>query len=124
MNTKAVRWLPIALCCLPGVAVAALVGIGFAVGGAAFGASFGGPLGLGLIALAVLACPLSMVWMMGRGSQRKPATGSASVMADCCAPGEQAPATDSAGSNRLAILRSRREALERELAELQREQRA
>ena len=47
------KWLPIALCCVPGIAVAVIVGVGLAAGGAALGASFGGPLGLVLIGLAV-----------------------------------------------------------------------
>ena len=60
------KWLPIVLCCLPGVAIAGLVGIALAVGGTALGAGFGGPLGLAVIGLAVLACPASMGLMMLR----------------------------------------------------------
>ena len=118
MNANTKRWLPIALCCLPGVAVAAVVGLGVAAGGTAFGASFGGPLGLGLIALAVLACPVSMGLMMRRGSNQNAArgVGSSSMMADCCVLGEEAATME---SDQLAALRARREALEREVAELQ-----
>ncbi len=113
MNAKLRKWMPIALCCLPGVAIAAIVGIGAAVSGA----SLSGPLGLGLIALAMLACPLSMgLMMMRRGSNQNSTSGSSQMMADCCAPGEQAQTVE---SDRLAALRARREALERELAELQ-----
>ena len=116
MNANTKRWLPIALCCLPGVAVAAVVGLGVAAGGTAFGASFGGPLGLGLIALVMLACPISMALMMRRGSKQNTPSGSSSLMVDCCLPGEQAARVE---SDRLATLRARREALEREVAELQ-----
>ena len=52
MNAKLRKWVPIALCCLPGVA--AVVGIGLALGGSAFGTWLGGPLDLGLIVLAML----------------------------------------------------------------------
>src|SRR5438094_603780 len=64
MNTKLRKWMPIALCCLPGVAIAAIIGMGIAVGGAAVGAFLGGSLGIGLIVLTTLACPLSMYLMM------------------------------------------------------------
>lgn len=60
MSTKLRKWLPIALCCLPGIAVAAVVVLGLAFSSTAFGTSLDEPLGLALIALAVLACPLSM----------------------------------------------------------------
>ena len=116
MNTKLRNWLPIALCCLPGVGIVAIVGIGLAVGGAAFGAS---PLGLGLVTLALLACPLSMGLMMWRS--RKAAPGSSSSMA-CCAPDAALAAFEAElPADRLAVLRERREALECEVAELQRE---
>ncbi len=112
------RWLPIALCCLPGIAVAAIVGVGIAGGGAILG----GPLGLGLITLAILACPLSMGWMM-RGTNRNTASRDSTMMADCCMPSEATSASSEAGSSadRLAGLRAKREALERELAEMQTE---
>jgi len=106
--------MPIALCCLPGVAIAAIIGVGIAVGGAAVGASLGGPLGIGLIVLAALACPVSMGLMMRpRGSSQKAASNSSQLMADCCAPEEETP------SERVAALRAQRESLERELAEMQ-----
>jgi len=112
MNTKVRRWLPIALCCLPGVAAVVVLAIGSAAGGAALG----GSLRLVLIAFAMLACPLSMGLMMRRGSHRNSASGASHTMTDCCAPGEQ---TSIAESDRLAALRTRREALEHEVAELQ-----
>ncbi len=117
MQAKLRKWMPIALCCLPGIAVAAVVGIGLTLGGAAFGTWLGGPLGLGLIALAMLACPISMGWTMRRrlGShQNSTDVASHSIpLANCCLPGAEAPA------ERVASLRARREALERELAELE-----
>jgi hypothetical protein len=116
MSDKLRKWLPIGLCCLPGVAAVAIV----IVGEAAFGASLGGPLGLGLVALALLACPVSMGLMMWRG--RSVASGSSSGMTSCCAPDEALASLEAAASaDRLTALHDRREALERELAELQRE---
>ena len=91
MNTNLRKWIPIALCCLPGVAVAAIIGVGIALGGSAVGAFLGGPLGIGLVVLAALACPLSIGLMMRqRGSSQKPAQNDSQLMADCCAPGEEA----------------------------------
>ena len=91
MNTKLQKWMPIALCCLPGVAIAAIIGVGIALGGSAVAASLGGPLGIGLVVLAALACPLSIGLMMRqRGSSQKPAQNDSQLMADCCAPGEEA----------------------------------
>jgi hypothetical protein len=121
MNAKLRRWLPIALCCLPGVMVAAIAGISLAVGGAAFSNAVGGPLGLGLIVLATLACPVSMGLMMWRGSKQSHTHGAnnAPVMADCCAPGMVAGASETESADRLAALRARREALEHELVEMQ-----
>ncbi|MGH2523396.1 MAG: hypothetical protein ACRDH2_12910 [Anaerolineales bacterium] len=119
MNAKLRKWMPIALCCLPGVAVAAIVGIGVAAGGAAFGTWLGGPLGLGLIALAMLACPISMGLTMrrqrGATQQQNSAPGASQAvpMASCCLPGEETSA------DQLVALRARREVLEREVAEMQ-----
>jgi hypothetical protein len=120
MSATLRKWLPIALCCLPGIALAGLVGIGLAAGGTAFGAAFGGPVGLTVIGLAVLACPASMGLMMlrQRRSDKKPgrAASTSLTVADCCLPGQ--PQADAEAAS-LAALRTRRETLERELAELQ-----
>ena len=115
MNTKLQKWMPIALCCLPGVLIAAIIVIGIAVGGAAVGASLSGPLGIGLIVLATLACPLSMYLMMTRqgGSSQKATLNGSQLTADCCVPGEEA------SSDRLESLRAHRKLLERELAAMQ-----
>ena len=115
MNTKLRKWIPLALCCLPGVAIAAIIGVGIALGGSMVGASLGGPLGISLIVLASLACPLSMglIMMRQRGSSQKAAHNDSQLMADCCAPGEEA------SSDRLESLRAQRESLEHELAAMQ-----
>ncbi len=42
MTTRPRKWLPMALCCLPGVTVAAILGISWIVGGAAVGAMWAG----------------------------------------------------------------------------------
>lgn len=118
MNAKLRTWLPIGLCCLPGMAAVAIVGFGLIAGETAFGTSLGGSLGLGLVALAILACPLSMGLMMWRS--RNTAPGRLSSMASCCAPDEAAASFGATSpAERLAALHDRREALERELAELQ-----
>lgn len=114
MNTKVRKWMPIALCCLPGISVTIIIGVGIVLGDAAIGASLGGPLGIGLIVLAALACPLTMYFMMTqqRGSSRNATPNSSQWMADCYAPG------DEASSDRLESLRAQRESLEREVAGL------
>ena len=120
MNINLRKWVPIALCCLPGIAIVAIVGIGILLGGAAFGAFIGTPLGLGLIALALLACPISMILMMRRQMNRDDAASDSPGMADCCLPEEpQAVSEIDSQADRLATLRAQREALERELAEMQ-----
>ena len=120
ISVRSKKWLPIGLCCLPGVALAVIVGVSVLLGGATFGVSLGGPLGVGILALAFLACPLSMGFMMWRGN-RSGSSGTMNSM-PCCAPGEGATATVTqleAGSmsERLAQLVARREALERDLAQ-------
>ena len=121
MSSRLKKWLPIGLCCLPGIAIAAMVGASVLLGGATFGVSLGGPLGIGILALAFLACPLSMGFMMWR-SNRNMIAGATHAMAACCAPAEQTasmPDILDVGSSpeRLSQLVARREALERELAQ-------
>jgi len=85
------------------------------------GASLSGPLGLGLIALAVLAYPISMGLMMWRNARHISThrAGHAPMRAECCLPGEALPTEADLSVARLAALQARREALERELAEMQ-----
>lgn len=119
INAKLRRWLPMALCCLPGGVAVAIVGFGLITGKAAFGASLGGPLGLGLVVLAMLACPLGMSLMMWRGMRRKAASGGSLSMAGCCMPDGAASTPAAPSAEWLVTLRDRREALEAEIAELQ-----
>ena len=115
MKAKLQKWIPIALCCLPGVTIAAIVGVSIASGGAAVSAFLSGPLGVSLIVLAALACPLSMYLMMTRqcGSSQSTTPNGSQLMTDCCAPGEET------SSDRLKSLTAQRESLERELAAMQ-----
>ncbi|MEO5886348.1 MAG: hypothetical protein ABIQ77_01680 [Anaerolineales bacterium] len=116
MKTNFRKWIPIALCCLPGVAVAAIVGVGIAAGGAALGTSLAGPLGIGLLVLTVLACPASMILMMRqRGSGQQSVSEGSTALMDCCLPTQN----EEASTNQLASLRAKRESLEHELAALQ-----
>jgi len=120
MSATLRKWLPVALCCVPGIALAGLVGIGLAVGGTALGATFGGPLGLAVIGVAVLACPASMGLMMLRqrasGEKSGGAAGASLATMDCCLPDQTQAGAEAAS---LAALRTQRETLERELVELQ-----
>ena len=116
MKTNFRKWIPVALCCLPGVAVAAIVGISLAAGSAGVAAWLGGPLGIGLLVLAVLACPVSMILIMRqRGSGQQSISDDPTALMDCCLPTQD----EEASTNRPASLRTKRESLERELAELQ-----
>lgn len=114
MNTQSRKWFPIALCCLPRLTLAVIVGIGAMTGSAVIGNLFGGPAGIGLITLALLACPVGMGLMARRQVTQQ--TTSAEVKPGCCVPeqGTAATARD-LSSERLAALRKRRETLEREI---------
>lgn len=121
MKTRVRSWLPMLLCLLPVIVVGALVGLTLLTGVAAFRATVGGPVGLTLVALAILACPVGMGLMLWRRQASTPGSSSASAptMA-CCLPGEEIrPSALSSSNDQLAALRARREALERELADLQ-----
>ena len=119
MSARLKKWLPIGLCCVPGIAIAAFVGLSILLGGASVGAGLGGPLRLGVLALALLACSLGMglmTWL----NKRNASGGMTNHMA-CCAPGEQMASPSiqvevSSSAERLAQLVARREALEHELA--------
>jgi hypothetical protein len=116
MTRSISRWIPIALCCVPGVIATILIGAGIAVGGAAFSGFFSGPLGLGLTVLVLLACPLTMGLMMKRASKQNVLSRKSAMMTDCCVPGQQVSIVE---ADRLASLRRQRESLEREVADLQ-----
>ena len=105
MNVKLKKWMPIALCCLPGVAIAVIIGIGIAAGGAEVGASLGGSMGISIIVLLALACLIAiglMMWMMNKN-----------MSADSQ---QSMPGTD---TDRLKALRKQRLTLDREIAEVQ-----
>ena len=112
------QWLPVALCCVPGIVAVGVVALGFAIGGAAFRDSFDGPLGLGVVTLALLACPVSMGLMMWRAQNQSTIAGRSSVMTSCCGSDRLATADGSDLTDRLQALRVQREALEREVADL------
>lgn len=116
MNHQGKQWLPMLFCCLPGLVLIAV----WALGSAALGAALNGPLGSGLITLALLACPLSMGLMMWRGRLRQNAgaqpTAHAPLMA-CCPPAHTL--ADAPSVERLTALQERRLTLEREVVELQ-----
>lgn len=118
MFARSRNWTPIALCCIPAVVIA-VVGLGIVTGGAGFGALFGGPLGLGLIVLALLLCPLSMGWMMWRMQKQHGTSGNSAIMAECCLPEQQAAGAEVGLASRLQKLRTQREVLAREVTELQ-----
>lgn len=84
MQTQLRKWMPIAICCLPGVTIAVIVGIVMAMGGA-LGSVFNATTGFGLILLGLLVCPLSMAWIMWR-MQKRGAIGKSAGMAACCLP--------------------------------------
>lgn len=119
MSHQGKQWLPMLFCCLPGLVLIAV----WALGSAALAAALNGPLGISLITLALLACPLSMGLMMWRGRLRQNAgaqpTAQASLMA-CCPPTHTAADTPTKTSvERLTALQERRLILEREVVELQ-----
>ena len=112
-------WVGMVLCCLPGMAIALILGAGMAMGRAAFGFLDGGPTGKGgypmepttlLLLAAALACPIGMgltMWMMNRnmGAQHSQSTPS------------QAEAATLPDAERLGRLREQRQRLEEEISE-------
>ena len=113
------KWRAIALCCVPTIVLAVIVGIGFAISGTILGTFSSGPLALGLIMLALLLCPLHMGWMMWRMQKRPDSAKSSSLLAECCTPEKQPSSVQVNLSERLQALRTQRQALEQEVAALQ-----
>ena len=110
MTLKIKRWLPLAICCLPGVIVA------LAIVGASLGLTLDGPLS-GLVVLAVLACPLTMFLILARRARAdhdRPTGGA--MIAGCCVSPDYLVAKE---ADRLSELRTQREELQNEVAELQ-----
>lgn len=111
-------WLPVALCCVPGVAGVAIVVGGLILGGAAWTQVRSAPWLAGVIILGVLACPLAMGWMVLNRRRTSEVGREDRAMIDCCPPGEQ-PNVDR-GQNleaRFSELRAEGRALELEIAE-------
>lgn len=119
MHTRLSKWRAIALCCVPAIILAVIVGIGFAISGTILGTFFSGPLALGLIVLALLICPLHMGWMMWRMQKRRGVVKSSSRQAGCCLPEEQTSTFQLDSPDRLQALRVQRQALQQEVAALQ-----
>ena len=119
MQTTLSKWRATALCCVPTIVLAAIVGIGIATGGTTLGTFFSGPLALGLILLALLVCPLHMGWMMWR-MQKRHGLGKRSILPiGCCTPEQQTASVQVYSSERLQALRSQRRVLEQEVSALQ-----
>lgn len=113
MSQSIRKWIPFALCCAPG-AVAALLVAGIAFGGASFGVSLNSPIGIGLLGVAMLACPAGMILMIPRVTR---ASASADALT-CCEPQPDARSV----IRSLDGLRAQRAVLEQEIAALQRSQ--
>lgn len=108
-------WLPIALCCVPGVALVGLLVGGLVLGGTAAGI-LGSPWALGILAVAILACPLAMGWAVLQRARQAPALGAARTALECCPPESLAAPSDmDLAESRLTELRERRRTLEMEL---------
>lgn len=120
-SRRASRWLPIALCCIPGGLALAVMGVGLLTGGLVLGSGSPGGL-LAVVALVSLgACSVAMGWMTYRSVKARttPGSGEAATM-DCCSPAESsASAFGESATERIHRLREQREAFERELAALQ-----
>jgi len=117
LKTRFKAWLPMVLCCVPAVVIAVIVGLGVAVGGVTLGTAASSSWRLGLIMLALLACPLHMGWMMWRMQRQNGASGQLSIgAAACCPPAKQIAAAETDALERVEVLRRRREALEQEVA--------
>src|SRR5712691_244900 len=101
-KTGVKRWLPLAVCCLPGIVAAAVITFGAVVG-----ISLDGPLS-GLLVLAILACPLTTFLVLARRLYNGDQSTASPSAAGCCVT----PSDFVIIQERLAVLRAEREALE------------
>ncbi len=85
MRLPRISWLPLGLCCVPGLAVAALLVIGTLTGSLTLTTMLNNPLALGLLMLSSLACSLSMVLMMRRLLTHSRPGRTAGLRSPCCA---------------------------------------
>lgn len=116
MNRRS--WLPVALCCVPGVAGVAIVLGSLILGGAAWTQVRSAPWVAGVLVLGVLVCPLAMASMIQIRRRTSEVGREDRAMIDCCPPGDL-PNVDR-GQNleaRLSEVRAEGRALELEIAE-------
>ena len=113
------RWIPIALCCLPGLVAAGLVALGLAAGGTAWGNILGSPLGSALGAVFAMTYLGWIGWMSWRMMRRPSPSRPTRAAAECCEGVGPVPSDESiANGERLALLIAQREHLEARLAQL------
>lgn len=86
-TSYAKRWLPIALCCVPGLGAATFLGVGLLTDGVVMGPSLQGPAAIVVLAVALLACPLGMGVMLSWSRRRQAQSMPASESEVCCDPG-------------------------------------
>lgn len=117
---KAKRWLPVALCCVPGALALAVMGAALLTGGLVFGSGSSGGVLAVVAVLSLAACSVAMGWMTYRSVKARTAPGDGDgASVDCCFPMESsASARDSSAAERIHRLKERREAAERELVAL------
>lgn len=113
------RWIPIALCCLPGLVAAGLVALGLAAGGTASGNILGSPLGSALGAVFAVTYLGWIGWMSWRMIRRPSPSRPMRAPAECCDDIEPAVFDATiANAERLTLLTAQREQLEARLAQL------
>lgn len=108
-NSTVRSWLPIALCCLPGVIVA------LAIIGPSFGLSLDGPFS-GLVALSLFACPLTMFLLISRRLRDDGIPNESAKVVGCCVSPDYFLTWE---RNRLSTLQAQQASLDDESAELQ-----
>jgi len=115
MRSRIRRWIPLALCCAPGVVGATIVAFGIAAGEASFGA----PVSLGLIAAALIASLAAIARVSGRRLDPTQSKDKGRPVSDCCLPAEAMAPEFTSAAERLAELQELRRRLEREVDSLQ-----